>query len=208
MRTRAIFVSVLAVLALSACATGSPGAGPTADGPSADPTPDPTPTATISFAPPSVPTDCATLVDESTYAATFGATPLNDPAVGEPGMLGVVTPTAPAEGASPADAVDAATQLRCIWRDPGADITYLRVQIGSVGGTIGTGYRTALELDGYTCDQSLGGDRCAITGTDPQYQTETGDTVFERDDIVVRIDQANFPTDNLLGAIVSRIWAD
>jgi hypothetical protein len=155
-----------------------------------------------------VPTDCAGLVDAASYPATFGETPLNDPDLGYPGSLGVVTPTAPAAGATIDEVVDAATQLRCIWRYPQADVTYLQVQIGSVAAGVGTDYAAELQLDGYTCEQVLEGTRCGITGLDPQYQTDTADTVFVRDDIVIRIDQANFPTDNLLGAVVSTVWPE
>jgi len=200
MRTRAIVVSLGLLAALTACTTNSPAAEPA-------PTAAPTPTATITFAPVTVPTDCVTLVDENTYATVFAETPLNDPGLGYAETLGAVSPTAPAADAGVDDVVDAATQLRCVWRFPEADITYLQVCIGSVAAAVGDDYRAALQLDGYTCDDTLEGTRCAVTGIDPQYQTDTADTVFLRDDLVIRIDQANFPTNDLLGAIVAQIWA-
>ena len=203
MRIRAVVVSLILVLGLSACT-----AGPTVSEATPTPTPTPTPTstATATIAPVTVPTDCATIVDSATYEASFGDVPLNDPALLYPDALGAVTPTAPAAGAAPDEALEAATQLRCIWRYPQADISYLLLQIGTVEAGVAADYLASLQLDGYTCDETLDGTRCAIIGTDSQYPVETGHTAFVRDDIVIRVDQANVPTDNLLGAVVARIW--
>jgi hypothetical protein len=199
MRTRVFVVSLALALGLTACTTGAP----------TDPTPTPTPVvSTIAIPPGAIPADCQNVVDSATYEATFGPTPLNDPGLGYTEGLGMLSPTAPAVDAPIAEAVDAGTQLRCIWRYPEADITYLQLQIGSVAAGLGEKYLDSLELDGYTCDETLDGSRCALTGTDPQYQTDTADTAFVRNDIVIRIDQANFPTDNLLGAVVSTVWPE
>lgn len=189
------------ILGLSACAT-------TAPAPDVDPTPTPAATTSIPIPPGAIPADCENVVAASSYDSTFGTTPLNDPALGYSERLGMLTPTTPAAGATIEEVVDAATQLRCVWRDPAADVTYLQVQIGSAAAGVGDDYLKSLELDGYTCDETLDGRRCTLTGTDPQYQVEIGDTAFVRDDIVIRIDQANFPTDDLLGAVVSTVWPE
>ena len=209
MRPRVVAVSLIVILGLSACTTGAPVADATTS-----PTPTPTatttpaPTATTTFALASVPADCATVVDAATYSAAFGETPLNDPGLGYTDGLGAVPPTATPAGAAADEAVDAATQLRCIWRYPQADITYLQLQIGSVAAGVADDYLKSLKLSGHTCDETLGGTRCTLTGTDPQYQVDTAETSFVRGDVVIRIDQANFPTDNLLGAVVARVWSD
>ena len=191
------------LLVLTACTTGEPSAVPTS-------APEPTSAAstTIAIAPGAIAADCQNVVDAATYAATFGTTPLNDPGLGYSDRLGMQTPTTPAADATVEEIVDAGTQLRCVWRDPGADVTYLQVQIGSAAEDVTSDYLAALASEGYTCDETLEGSRCALVGTDSQYPVETGDTAFVRGDIVIRIDQANFPTDNLLGAVVSTVWPE
>ena len=198
MRTRVFVVSLLVVAGLTACT-------PAATGPAATPTPQPT---TINIPAITIPADCENLVDTATYAATIGTTPLNDPTLAETYPVGHLTPTAAPDGAAVDEVVDAGTQLRCAWRDPGADVTYLQVQISSVGEGVGAEYLKKLQLDDYVCDDILGGTRCTLAGTDPQYQVEIGDTAFVRDDMVVRIDPANFPTANLLDAVVATLWHD
>ena len=210
MRSRVFVVSLLIVLGLTACAPSQDSAEPTSE-PASEPTSTstPTPTATHTFAPAVIPTDCTTVVDAEIYDATFSGVPLNDPALGYPaGTLGIVSPTAPAADAAIDDVVDAATQLRCVWRDPGADVTYLAVQIGSVESGVGSDYLASLKLADYTCDDALNGVRCTLLSVDPQYQVDVADTAFVRDDIVIRIGQANLPTDNLLGAVVATVWAE
>jgi hypothetical protein len=204
MRSRVFVVSLLCVLALTACTTGV--TEPDATGPTA--TSKPSAPTTIAIPSVTIPADCKNLVDAETYASTFGTTSLNDPAIAENYPLGnLPISTAPA-GAGIDEVVDAGTQLRCVWRDPGADVTYLQAEIGTVGAEVGAEYLEKLRVEGYTCDETLDGTRCAITGTDPQYQVETGDTVFVRGDMVVRIDQANVSTENLLAAVVATLWHD
>jgi len=199
MRTRVFVLSLLVAVGLTACAPGAP---------QPDATPTPEPTTTINIPAITIPADCENLVDAATYEATFGSTPLNDPSLAENYPVGNLPPATAPDGAAIDEVVEAGTQLRCVWRDPGADVTYLQVQIGSAGEGVGVEYLKKLQLDDYTCDETLGGTRCTLTGTDPQYQVEIGDTAFVRDDMVVRIDQANFPTENLLDAVVATLWHD
>jgi len=206
MNTRVIVVSLAALFALTACATPTSSAdlstAPTS--PSVSATPTSTPTPTINTA--SIPTDCATLVDSATYESTFGNTPLNDPSIAEYYPLGVLEPVVSAPDASIEQVIVDGTQLRCLWRDPGADITNLQVEIGTVPPATSDEYLGTLPAAGYTCESVLEGSRCTLTGTEPQYQVEEADTVFVRDDVVIHISQDNFPTNNLLGSVASGIW--
>jgi hypothetical protein len=205
MRAQAIVGSLIVVLSLSACVATTPIAENTpAASPSADTTPAPASTPAPAAA--VIPTDCATLVDTATYTATFGDTPLNDPIIAEDYPLGVLTPTAPEAGASPAEVISAAAQLRCLWRYPEADITNLQVEVGTVDATMVSAYLATLPASGYTCEQALGGTRCQLISIEPQYQVEEGDTVFLRDNVAIQVHQDNVATNNLLGAIVTRIW--
>jgi len=205
MRTRVIVVSLIAILGLTGCAADAPDDGTSAPPSSSTPSATPSPTPTI--VPAVIPTDCATLVDTATYEATFGDAPLNDPSIAAYYPLGVLQPTEIAVDAPIEDVMTAATQLRCLWRDPNADITNLQVEIGTVDETLASGYLDGLALVGYTCDETLDGRRCAITRIEPQYQVEESDTLFLRDDVLVHVSQDNFPTNNLLAAIVDGIWA-
>ena len=58
----------------------------------------------------------------------------------------------------------------------------------------------------YDCSERLGGTVCQYTTKDQQYDTDFAETVLVRDGVVVTVRQSNYPTDDLLGAIVDRIW--
>ncbi len=60
--------------------------------------------------------------------------------------------------------------------------------------------------DVFDCTDRLGGTVCQFTRTEEQYGTDSRQTVLVRDDVVVTVRQSNYPTDDLLGAIVTRIW--
>ncbi|MFJ3322327.1 MULTISPECIES: hypothetical protein [unclassified Curtobacterium] len=165
------------------------------------PTPRPTPVNTAA----TIPTDCRALVPASDYDRFFGDVPLQR-----------VLPVAeglPAE-ATPPPVVDTGsglpeTDLYCLWRDPAADITGLAVTMGH--GTpeeLANGERSYYEGWSPTCEESDGIRICRQTRPDPQYGTDWSRTRYVRGDTWLEIDQANFPTDNLLGAIVGEIWGD
>ena len=194
---------VLAVgLALTACATAQPAA-----------TQSTSPSSTTSAAPSStpapvaVPTDCLTIVDSDMYAATFVDMPLNDPTIATYYPLGVLSPSEPATGATVEEAIDSGVELRCLWRDPNADVTFLEVEIGAVDAALAAGYLDGLPAVGYDCEAALDGRQCQIIGQNEMYPVEEGTTVFLRDDVFISVEQANFPTNGLLAAIVGRVWS-
>jgi len=230
-RVRQSAAVLVSLLVLTGCATGGSGAPtptPTpssssasagwssaspgeSTGGSASPSRSPSPDAAAST--PVIPESCETVVDPQTYASTFEGTPLNSPGVvGQEGgeyfiPTGRVDPVAPAEGATPGQVVANQTQLRCIWRDPRADISGLTVEIATVDPAIAALYLASLPADGFECTSVEGGERCQRVRQDEQYPVGVGDTVFLRDSVVITVWQANFPTDNLLGSLVSTVWS-
>jgi len=214
-------------LSLAGCASGPgsaggassetprPAATDTAASPSASPSttaPAPSPGPAVA----SIPTDCTDIVDAATYASTMGDTPLNDPDFFT-GQTGQLQPSPAPEGADPGEVVQAATQLTCGWRDPRADITGLFVDVATVDSATASSYPAWLadpaaaqsELRNgvvYDCTDRLGGTVCQYSRVEEQYGTTSAETVLVRDDVVVSVTQSNYPTDDLLGAIVTRIW--
>ncbi|RFA09965.1 hypothetical protein B7R54_12705 [Subtercola boreus] len=177
-----------------------------------------TPTATSGAAPAAaIPTDCTDLIASSPFTDSFGAWPLNDTAViGAPGTeysypAGSTVPTPAASGATVAETLSAATQLRCVWRDPRADITSMTIEIATVDPAIATGYLASLPALGYTCSPTTAGAgaglACLLTTTDPKYSVDVGSTSFLRGDTYIHISQANVQTPGLLALLESRLWA-
>jgi hypothetical protein len=217
LRSTAIATTIaLAALALSACGTAedAPSGSPSASS-VALPTPTPTPTPTKptppASAPPqapavAIPKDCRSLVNAQTYAATFGNTPLNDPAVIDPADAGAVQPSTPPAGATAAQILKSAIQLHCVWRDPGADITYLEATVATVDAAVAKQYLDSLPASGYTCKNASSGRQCQRVQPDPQYPVDDATTSYLRDSVYIFVGQANFPTKNLMGSIVATIW--
>jgi len=211
-----VSITILGVM-LTGCA-GSPPSGqsttapPTAAAPTMSPAaPETTPPAPepAAFA---IPTDCASLIASTPFASTFGSWPLNDPAVvGNPGGP-YYTPTGPiAPAPAPSDAtllesMLSATELRCVWRDPQADITNLSVEIGEVTPAISAPYLQSLPADGFSCTQEASAETCVKFTTETKYNVEVGQTVLVRDGVFIRVSQANVSTPGLLDSLVSDVW--
>lgn len=147
----------------------------------------------------------------------MGDTPLNDPEFFVETPMGQIEPIAPPAGADLDTIVNSATQLRCGWRDVRADITGLFVDVATVDSATAASYPAWLadpaaaqteQRNGvvFDCTDRLGGSVCQFTRVEEQYGTTFTETVLVRDDVVVTVRQSNYPTDDLLGAIVSRIW--
>jgi hypothetical protein len=221
--TIAVTTALLVTLAAAAC-TG--GGAPDADDPTTAPSPTATEAAMTSAAPEpsstpapaSIPTDCTDVVDAATYASTLASTPLNDPVTVGERPSGQLQPTTAPAGSDAGAVVVAATQLDCLWRDPRADITGLNLAISSVDAATQEAFQAWL-LDranqapvardagaSYTCEPGYDGTLCQMSFQDPLYGVEIAETALLRDGVVVQVGQANFPTDDLMGALVARIW--
>ena len=224
--TIAVTTALLVSLAAAACSGGgAPDGDDTTTAPSPttteaaatlSATPEPSPTSTP--APASIPTDCTDVVDAATYASTLASSPLNDPAVVGEGPAGQQQPTTAPAGSDAGAVVAAATQLDCVWRDPRADITGLGITISSVDAATQEAFQAWL-LDranqapvardagaSYACEPGYDGTLCQLSFQDPLYGVEIAETALLRDGVVVQVGQANFPTDDLMGALVTRIW--
>lgn len=157
-------------------------------------------------APAAIPADCTDVVDDATYAASFGETPLNDPALQYPHGLGALTPSAPPAGATNDEIIAGAVELRCIWRYPEADVSFLMLEAGRVSADVARARLDQLATEGYTCADTHEGRQCQLITTGQQYPVEEADTQFVRDDVLVRIEQSNVPTSGLMAAVADRIW--
>ena len=209
-----ISITLLAVV-LTGCAGAQSTGQPTTAPPSAAyPTmsPEPTSSPTPEPAAYTIPTDCASLIASTPFTSTFGSWPLNDPAVvGSPGdqyytPSGSISPTPAPSGATLLQSMLSATELRCVWRDPQADITNLSVEIGEVDPAISAPYLQSLPADGFSCTQDGSAETCEKFTTDTKYNVEIGETVLVRDGVFIRVSQANVSTPDLMDTLVSDVW--
>jgi hypothetical protein len=98
----------------------------------------------------------------------IGDTPLNDPATGV------------ATGVQPDGS------LVCLWRDPGADTTFLQTTVSRMnrGPALDLLNRLANE-EAFTCYTPDGGTRCEKTWVNQQYPVQDGRTLFWRDGVMI-----------------------
>jgi hypothetical protein len=214
--TIAILASTTVLTGCAQSTTASPGASKTSSPPpststtpaspsTAPSTAAPRPTSTLTPVPGvdydggKIPTDCTKLMSEATYTKTFAKVPLNDPAT-----VGA-HPKAPASAFDPVLQKDGSS-IYCVWRDPKADITYLSISVVTVNSATAYGQLQKLPASGYTCDLEAEGYRCQKLSTDKQYKVPVSDTYFTRGDIGIRIQQANFPTHDLLNEIEDHVY--
>ncbi len=188
--------------------TQQPEPAPTATTPSSAPitgapTPKPTPTPT-SPAPPAtdvrLPGDCYLLVPDDDYDRFFGAA-RHESMIIAPG--GDREP----EGNDRIQGLRGEHEvLSCTWQNEGVEAN-LTLAVGHVV-DFGPGMsEDMVERRGGTCSDRLGGWLCQSAGPSGGGGTLTT-TRFERDDIVIAINQTDFPTDGLLDAVVGEIWGD
>ncbi|CAN5517790.1 hypothetical protein BH10ACT4_BH10ACT4_10250 [soil metagenome] len=193
---------VIGALALGGC-TGGTTPSPAAPSPSAA---ESSPSASATTRSIALAKDCPSIVKQERYAATFGDTPLNDPGVVDAADAGAVEPTPSPAGATASEMLANAVELHCVWRDPGADITYLEVSMAHVDPAVATGYLTELAGKGYSCTDTLGGRSCGLVKPNEQYPVDEGYTSFLRDDVFISIADANFPSPRLLADMVAILW--
>lgn len=211
------------LIGLTGCAGGTSGddvtAGPTetatvptpteTPGETSSPTAEPTEPAETETAAPQVaiPTDCTQIVDAATYAATFGSTPLNPEGwVRRDGTArGSRTPSVPEAGAQPFQIADAAAELDCLWRDPGADVTGIGVILGRLDQPTAASLLQQAEAGGGTCSDAHQGRICQQTTVHEMYGTDSTVTYFVRGDLYISVSQSNYPTNDLLGSMLAHL---
>jgi len=200
----------LGAVLLTGCTTpspnpsGSPSTSASASASASAGSSSPSPSASPSAA--AIPKDCKAIVSAAVYAKTFGSTPLNDPAVVDAEFAGAVTPVTPPAGAAPDEVLASAAQLRCVWKDPRADITNLQASIGTVEPAVATGYLTSLAAQGFTCGAKYEGQQCQRISQNEQYPVQDGRTYFLRGTTWITVLQSNFATNGLMGQIVATLW--
>jgi hypothetical protein len=155
--------------------------------------------------PTALPADCAALV-ATADPAQFGSAPLNDPVFVPQGPSGVVAPVAPPADADARQTMRAIHELWCLWADPAADITHLSVEVGHLSPTDAAPIIAGLEADGYECSDANGGTQCAIVTPNSQFPVDDEFTYLFRDDVVILVDQTNFPTNGLMASMVGVLF--
>jgi hypothetical protein len=150
-----------------------------------------------------LPTDCEETMSSEMFESTFADVPLNDPAFGP---SGVVEPDPPAPGSSIELVIAGQMTLICIWQDPAADVTGLRLAMGHVDVDDGEEYLESLDDDGYDCEDRYDGQWCQYISNDTAFGVEEGHTAFLRDDVFIEVRQANFPTNGFLADVVDTLW--
>jgi len=150
-----------------------------------------------------LPTDCTETMSDELYASTFADVPLNDPAFGP---SGVVEPNPAAPGSDIDLVIAGQMTLICIWQDPAADVTGLRLAMGHVAVEDGEAYLKELEHQDYECKNRYEGQWCQHISNDTDFGVEEGHTAFLRDDVFIEVRQANFPTNGFLADVVETIW--
>ncbi|MCT9622149.1 MULTISPECIES: hypothetical protein [unclassified Curtobacterium] len=160
------------------------------------PTPRPTPVNTTA----TIPTDCRALVPSSDYDRFFGETPLV--------QIKPSLPDTPEEYRDLERETGDDISLRCVWRDPQADVTGLGIMAGESTPEAISENLAVIRGEGGTCSERDHGTVCQTVSNVEPYDVDRAYTYYTRGTAWVVIDQTNFPTDNLLGAIVGEIWGD
>jgi len=183
--------------------------GPSATTPSsapitATPTPRPTPTSPRSAAAATIPipAPCSALVPQSEYLRLFGAARLIE-TVFDGDRVGPSTPQERIDGLTAPDA-----QLSCDWQNEGSPAELSIMISRRTPEEIAADEQVALRYAGGRCEDQFGGRVCSFSNIDELAQQEHTVTIFARDGIVVNVDQADFPTNGLLPAVVGEIWGD
>ena len=95
-------------------------------------------------------------------------------------------------------------QLYCVWRDPGADTTFLSIRVAVVDSTTAHQHlQTALQ--GYDCAVDGTAYRCQKISQNSQYPVTDGDTYWTRGDVGIHIRQSNVTTSGLLDDVVAHV---
>ncbi|MBA8989621.1 hypothetical protein FHW23_000853 [Curtobacterium pusillum] len=169
----------------------TPTSAPITATPTATPTPTPTWNTTAVL-----PTTCRGTVPADDYARLFGDVPVTEITEAKDGSTGTDSADVTWAGGSVA--------IICTWMDPRADVSGLDMKIG----TAGPGAADVLAKSTFHCEDRDGGRMCQASSPADPYPGDQVTTYFLRGDTFIVIRQTNFPTDNLLGAIVGEIWGD
>jgi predicted small lipoprotein YifL len=184
---------------------GADGTATSSASPTASATASASPTAAAPPGPTALPASCAALVSAAD-PAQFGSVPLNDPVFVPQGPSGVVTPSTPPANANGRQVMRAIHELWCLWANPSSDVTHLSVEVGHYDAANAAALMAALQSQGYDCTDADGGRLCAITTPNTKYPVDDNFTYLSRGDVMILVDQTNFPTNGLMASMVSVIW--
>jgi hypothetical protein len=186
---------VAGVLLLPACAP-DPAVSPAPTRPSPveteaiDPSATPSPSPSASAAAAEIPDDCRTMLSDAVLSQ-LADTPLNP------------------ENAGPVG-VQSDGSLICLWRDPGADTTFLSTTIEAKprGEALDMMNGVASQHPEISCYTPDGGTRCDGTWPNPDYPVTDGRTLFWRDGILIDTSFSNLAPTGYTDSIVAHIFGD
>ena len=169
------------------------------------PIPKPTPTSTPSNLPVSgkrIPGSCSLLVPPGENARFFGAAKNTEFIVDNGGDAHASTPRERIDGLTEPDA-----SLMCSWQNEGM-VARIAISISKATSADAADAENSALGSGGSCEIQFGGKVCRSEFTAQADTVPTTETAFVRDDILIDIQQTDFPTDGLLPAIVGQIWGD
>lgn len=196
-RTLALLAAVVGLAVLTGCAPEGGGqAAPSSTSPTSSATASPTATASTTPTPspsgsteatPAIPTDCRSILSESVLTQ-LGETPLNPPNFGPTGTQ--------ADGS-----------VICLWRDPGADTTYLSTTISKMSSGPALDMLNGLVAsDGFSCFTPDKGTRCEKTWQNTTYPVTDGRTLFYRSGILIDTTYSNLAPSGYTDSIVAHLF--
>ena len=193
-------IVALAVILLTGCAAHAEAAPTHAAKVVSSPTPTATSPAVV------LPTDCTKVVAPDVYAKQLAPTPLNLPAFIAADAANAVVPVKPKAGATFAQKLAAAVELRCVWRDPAEGATGMRLTEAHVDVDTATSFLSQAKLLHWNCADTHGGRECQKAEQSMKHPVATLRTVFLRDDVFIDVTQSNFITDDIVGSLVATLW--
>ena len=184
-------IALAAALALAGCTpgTGTPSSegsdGTSSPSASAETTPSTTP-------PPAAPTftlpaGCAAIASTATLTALFAD-----------------IPSRPANGLTRPAPSGASKTLECSWF--AGDITGGDVLYYSTTPAAGQAYLPVMQSNGFICAAALGGTRCDKTTANTEYEVNTIETTFTRDNVWIYISMTNVDDAALLPDMIATAW--
>jgi len=193
-RLAALGITLLAALALTACAGTPDTIGTSASAPASPAAPTPAmtlapfpmgPATSTTPLPSNLPQGCRDILTASVLQELDGV-PLN------------------AEGMGGGIRSDS-TRV-CVWGEPGAVGTRLVTLIGYAPDQPARDALYALGNDGYTCYEPHGGIRCEKTWQSPTLAVEEGRTLFYRDGVIVDTQYSNLAPAGYTDAVIDALW--
>lgn len=150
------------------------------------------------------PTDCRALYTAADRDRFFSTTPVTQRPEHPDGTT---TPAPAPTGELDGGSWTASTWLDCDWADPRADVSNIRVRLGSASDDQISHRRDMLRAAGGTCQTEDIGEVCTRTVRADPYPVDATETFWAQDGRWIDINQVNMPTSGLLQATIDGLRA-